>query len=103
MTQASTEKNTVLKRISEMIEQVMENDSLDQEELDRDELIQTFSKILDRVSPQILLLLNDEQLKKRVERIISTELLSTILNDFTLEEKEMFNAEVEGRWEKQVI
>ncbi|NEP72919.1 MULTISPECIES: hypothetical protein [Okeania] len=47
-----------------MIDQTMENDSLDQE-LDRDELIQTFSKLLDRVSPQIFLFLNDEQLKKK--------------------------------------
>ncbi len=100
MTQASTEKNTVLKRISEMIDQVMENDSLDQEELDRDELIQTFSKILDRVSSQILLPLNDERFKKRVRTVMATELLSTILDDFTAEEKEMFNAVVEGRWEK---
>ncbi len=58
---------------------------------------------LDRVSPQILLPLNDEQLKERVERVISTELLSTRLDDFTPEEKEMFNAAVEARWEKQVI
>ncbi|GGA44199.1 hypothetical protein [Okeania sp. KiyG1] len=63
MTQASTEKNTVLKRISETIDQAMENDSIYQE-LDRDELIETFSKLLDRVSPQILLPLNDERLKK---------------------------------------
>ncbi|NEP88991.1 MAG: hypothetical protein F6K18_20350 [Okeania sp. SIO2C2] len=69
-----------------MIDQTMENDSLDQE-LDRDEFIQTFSKLLDRVSPQIFLSLNDEQLKKRVERVMSTELLSTILDDFTSEEK----------------
>ena len=100
MTQASTEKNTVLKRISEMIDQVMENDSLYQEELDRDELIETFSKILDRVSPQILLPLNDEQLKERVDRVMSTELLWRILDDFTPEEKEMFNAAVEGRLEQ---
>jgi len=100
MTQVSTEKNAVLKRISEMIDQVMENDSLYQEGLDRDELIQTFSKILDRVSPQILLPLNDEQLKERVDRVMSTELLWRILDDFTPEEKEMFNAAVEGRPEQ---
>ncbi|MEB3339459.1 hypothetical protein [Okeania sp.] len=96
MTQVSTEKNTVLKRISEMIDRAMENDSLYQE-LDRDELIQTFSTLLDRVSPQILLPLNDERLKKRVERIMVTELLWTTPNDLTPEEIEMFNAVVEGR------
>ena len=95
MTQASVEKNIVLKRISEMIDHAMNNDSLYQE-LDRDELIHTFSKLLDRVSPQILLPLNDESLKKRVRRVMSTELLSTIFDDFAPEEIEMFNAAVEG-------
>ena len=103
MTQASAEKNIVLKRISEMIDPVMENDSLYQEELDRDELIETFSKILDRVSPQILLPLNDEKLKKRVRRVMATELLWTTPNDLTPEEIEMFNAVVEGRWERRII
>ncbi len=99
MTQTSMEKNIVLKRISEMIDQVMESKSIYQE-LDRDELIETFSKILDRVSPQILLPLNDERLKKRVRRVMATELLWTTPNDLTPEEIEMFNAAVEGRWEK---
>lgn len=99
MTQASTEKNTVLKRISDMIDQVMESKSIYQE-LDRDALVQTFSKLLDRVSPQILLPLNDERLKKRVRRVMATELLWTTPNDLTPEEIEMFNAVVEGRWEK---
>ena len=100
MTQTCMEKNIVLKRISEMIDQVMENYSLYQEELDRDELMETFSKILDRVSSQILLPLNDEQLKEKIDRVMSTELLSTILDDFTPEEKEMFHTAVEGRWQK---
>ena len=99
MTQTCMEKNIVLERISEMIYQVMKSKSIYQE-LDRDELIKTFSKILDRVSPQILLPLNDERLKKGVRRVMATELLSTILDDFIPEEKEMFHAAVEGRWEK---
>ena len=74
----------------------MESKSIYQQ-LDRDQLIETFSKLLDRVSPQILLPLNDESLKKRVRRVMSTELLSTIFDDFAPEEKEMFNAAVEGR------
>ncbi|NET26578.1 hypothetical protein [Okeania sp. SIO1I7] len=96
MTQASTEKNTVLKRISAIIDRVMERESIYQE-LDRDELMETFSKILDRVSPQILLPLNDERLKKRVRRVMATELLWTTPNDLTPEEIEMFNTVVEGR------
>ncbi|NEQ35789.1 MAG: hypothetical protein F6K40_05615 [Okeania sp. SIO3I5] len=96
MTQASTEKNTVLKRIAAIIDRVMESESIYQE-LDRNELVETFSKILDRVSPQILLPLNDEKLKKRVERVMVTELLWTTPNDLTPEEIEIFNAVVEGR------
>ncbi len=37
-----------------MIDKVMESKSIYQE-LDRDELIETFSKLLDRVSPQMVI------------------------------------------------
>ena len=52
MTQTSVEKNTAIKIISEMIDRVMEKESIYQK-LDRDELLETFSKILDRVSFQL--------------------------------------------------
>ena len=97
MTQASVEKNTAIKRISAIIDRVMENDSLYQE-LDKNQLIQSFSTLLDRVSPQMVISLDDERLKKKVRGVMSIELFSTIFDDFTPEQIEMFNAVVEGRY-----
>ncbi|MEB3339463.1 hypothetical protein [Okeania sp.] len=96
MTQASVEKNTAIKRISVIIDQVMENDSLYQE-LDKNQLIDSFSTLLDKVSPQMVVPLDDERLTKKVRGVMSIELLSTIFDDFTPEQIEMFNAVVEGR------
>ena len=99
MTQASTEKNTAIKRISETIDLVMETKSIYQE-LDKNQLIQTFSTLLDQVSPQMVISLDDERLTKKVRGVMSIELLSTIFDDFTPEQIEMFNVAVEGRREK---
>ncbi len=96
MTQASIEKNTAIKRISETIDQVMESKNIYQE-LDKKKLIQTFSTLLDKVSPQMIISLDDERLTKKVRGVMSIELLSTIFDDFTPEQIEMFNAVVEGR------
>ena len=89
-------KNTVIQRISETIDRVMERESIYQE-LDQNKLIQSFSKLLDQVSPQIVISLDDERLIKKVIGVMSIELLSTIFDDFTPEQIEMFNAVVERK------
>ncbi|MGD1703842.1 hypothetical protein [Dapis sp. BLCC M229] len=124
MTQTSVEKNTAIKRISETIDQVMERENIYQE-LDKNKLIQSFSTLLDQVSPQMVISLDDERLIKKVrgvmsilldqvspqmvislddERLIkkvrgvmSIELLSTIFDNFTPEQIKTFNAVVEGK------
>ncbi|NER02204.1 MAG: hypothetical protein F6K17_05930 [Okeania sp. SIO3C4] len=96
MTQASLDKNTAIQRISETIDQVIEIKSIYQE-LDKNQLIETFSTLLDRVSPQMVISLDNERLTNKVRGVMSIELLSTIFDDFTPEQIEMFNAVVEGR------
>ncbi|NEP76732.1 MAG: hypothetical protein F6K39_00170 [Okeania sp. SIO3B3] len=96
MTQASLDKNTAIQRISETIDLVIEIKSIYQE-LDKNKLIETFSTLLDRVSPQMVISLDNERLTNKVRGVMSIELLSTIFDDFTPEQIEMFNAVVEGR------
>ncbi|GGA44310.1 hypothetical protein [Okeania sp. KiyG1] len=74
----------------------MESKSIYQE-LDKNQLIETFSTLLDKVSPQMVISLDDERLTKKVRGVMSIELLSTIFNDFTPEQIEIFDAVVEGR------
>ncbi|NEQ35794.1 MAG: hypothetical protein F6K40_05640 [Okeania sp. SIO3I5] len=96
MTQASVEKNTAIKRISAIIDRVMESESIYQE-LDKNQLIQSFYTLLDKVSPQMVISLDDERLKKKVRGVMSIELFSTIFDDLTPEQIEMFNTVVERK------
>lgn len=95
MTQASVEKNTAIKRISEMIDQTMENNSIYQK-LNRDELIETFSKILDQISPVEINSLDKQELASRIEGVMTVEAISHLLDDFTPEQIEIFEAGVAG-------
>ncbi len=96
MTQTSVKTNTAITRISETIDRVMERENIYQE-LDQNQLIQSFSKLLDKVSPEIVSSLDDERPTKKVRGVMSIEVLSTIFDDFTPEQIEMFNAVVEGK------
>ncbi len=96
MTQTSVEKNTAITRISETIYRVMERENIYQK-LDRDELIETFSKLLDKIYPEEINFLDDQELKKGIEGVIVVEVMSHLLDDLTPEEIEIFAAGVAGR------
>ena len=95
MTQASLEKNTALQRISEMIDNIMESKSIYQK-LDRDKLIETFSKLLNKISPKEIIYLDNQELTKRIEGVMTVEAMSHLLDDFTPEQIEIFEAGVAG-------
>ena len=97
MTQVSAEKNTAMLRISRMVEQLMENNRLFQEELERDRVMQIFSNLLENHWLEEILSLEDEKLIKRVDALMATELLYGMLDDLTPEQMAMFDAAVEGR------
>jgi len=97
MTQVSAEKDTAMFRISRIVEQLMQNNSLFQEELDRTRMIQVFSDLLENISLEEILSLEEDKLIKRVDALMATELLYGMLDDLTPEQMAMFDAAVEGR------
>ncbi len=97
MMQLCDNKETILRRISIILDQLLQSDSLFQEKLDKDELLHIFSNLLERVLPETLIGLDDEQLKKRVYRVMATEALSHLLDNLTSEEINTFEAAVAGR------
>jgi len=97
MTQVSTAKDTVISRISEIVDKLMQSEYLFQERLDKDEIMQVFSNLLERVSPEKLLYIDDDELTARVDRIMVREAVSGTLNLLTPEQMEIFDAAVEGR------
>lgn len=98
MIQVSTAKDAALSRISAIIEELIKTNTLYTEELDKNELMQIFSDLLDRVvEPEEIISLDGDRLTKRVKGIMAVELLSGMLDDLTPEQIEMFDAAVEGR------
>ena len=96
MTQVSIEKDTALSRISAIVEDSIQKETVFQN-LDKAELIKIFSNLLDKTSPTKVLSLDDEELSDRVNGVMAIEAMSHLLDDFTPEEKEMFFDAVEGR------
>lgn len=99
MAEVTTSKNLVLSRIESIIDQLMQyqDNGLFRERLNKNELMRTFWDLLDEVSPEELLSLEDDQLTKRVDGVMVVTATSGILNDLTPEEMAIFDAAVEGR------
>ncbi|GAB4305574.1 MAG: hypothetical protein Fur0025_47670 [Oscillatoriaceae cyanobacterium] len=99
MAEVTTSKNLVLSRIKSIVDQLMQSqdNGLFRERLNQNELMGAFWDLLDEVSPEELLSLDDEQLTKRVDGVMVVTATSGILNDLTPEEMAIFDAAVEGR------
>lgn len=97
MTQVSAEKDTAMFRISRIVEQLIQNNSLFQEQLDRNRVMQIFSDLLENIALEEILSLEEEKLVKRVDALMATELLYGMLDDLTPEQMARFDAAVEGR------
>lgn len=94
----STAKDAALSRISGIVEELIKSDSLYREELDQTELMEIFSDLLERVvEPEEIISLDVDRLTKRVRGIMAVELLSGMLDDLTPEQRERFEAAVEGK------
>ncbi|NET40732.1 hypothetical protein [Okeania sp. SIO2B3] len=74
----------------------MEKENIYQK-LDRNELIETFSKLLDKISPQEINSLDNRELTKRIEGVIIVDAMSHLLDDFTPEQIDFFEAGVAGK------
>ncbi len=105
MTQTSVKKDTFLPTISEIIDELMETETIYQQ-LSKDELMSTFSMLLEKPKNLEAMLhpqrfanapLDRETLAIRVRRVVSTELLGTLLDGLTPEEVEMFNEAVKRK------
>lgn len=96
MTQISVEKDTALSRISAIVEDSIQNETVFHN-LKKAEIIKIFSNLLDKTSPTKVLSLDDEELTNRVNGVMAVEAMSHLLDDFTPEEMEMFETAVEGR------
>jgi hypothetical protein len=97
MAEVAVSKDAVLSRISGIVDSLMQSESVYREELQKDEIMQIFSRLLDKVSPEEIMPLDDERLTQRVRRVMGTQLMTRLLDGLSPEQVDMFNAAVEGR------
>ncbi|MDM9380299.1 hypothetical protein QUB80_06240 [Chlorogloeopsis sp. ULAP01] len=97
MQEVSSGRDAAVVRISEIIDNLIKGNSLYQERLNKEEMIQLLVRLLDKFSPDYIKAIPDNDLKHRIDSILVIEAVSGTLNDLTPEQMEMFNAAVEER------
>jgi len=91
-------KNTALNRISKIVDQTFEDSAVYKEELNKTELMQIYSDLMDNGLPsENLISITEGELTRRVRQLMAMELLGTLLDGLTPEEIRIFNEAVEGR------
>jgi len=84
-------------RISIVVEQLMQNNFLFQDKLDRNRVMQIFSDWQENIALEEIWSLEEEKLIKRVDALMANDFRSGMLDDLTPEQMAMFDAAVEGR------
>jgi len=83
-------------RIAKTVDNVMKEDDVFREELNRDKIIEFLIGIMQKFSVEDFLGIDDAELKKRIDRMMALNMLSKLLDDFTPEQKRIFNEAVRG-------
>lgn len=89
------EREVAITRISKIVDNLIGSNSLYQERLDTQEIIQHLVTLLDKFSPDFIKAISDNELADRIDSILVVEAVSGTLNDLTPEQMEMFDAAVE--------
>lgn len=97
MYEVSQEKDIFLVRISLIVNKLIDSNSFYQEKLDRNEMVQYLVDLFKQFSLEEFTTIADEDLTRRIDRILVTHAVSGTLNDLTPEQMAMFDEAVEGR------
>lgn len=97
MYEVSSRKNEVIARISPIVENLIQGNSLSQVKLDKEKMIQILVSLLENFSSEEMNAISDNELTGRIRKIMILEAVSGTLNDLTPEQLKIFDAAVEGR------
>ncbi|MCW5317022.1 hypothetical protein GTQ43_25340 [Nostoc sp. KVJ3] len=97
MQEIARERDIAIARLSKIVDKLIQGNSLYQERLDKQEIIQHLVNLLDKFPPEFINALSDGELTDRIDSILVIEAVSGTLNDLTPEQIEMFDAAVERR------
>jgi hypothetical protein len=97
MQELMRKRDIAIARLSKTVDNLIQGNSLYQERLDKQEIIQHLVNLLDKFSPEFINALSEGELTDRIDSILVIEAVSGTLNDLTPEQIEMFDAAVERR------
>ena len=97
MYEVSQEKDVFLVRISQIVDNLIDNSKFYQEKLDKNEMVLDLVDLFKQFSLEEFTRIEDEDLTHRIDNLLNLEAVSGTLNDLTPEQIEMFDASVEGR------
>ncbi|MGM3306729.1 hypothetical protein ACSQ6I_12280 [Anabaena sp. WFMT] len=81
-------------KLPTIVKTLIDNNPLYQENLDRQAMIENINNTFNPVAVPDVNSISEEELTKRIKRILSLHLVSGMLNDFTPEQMQMFDESV---------
>ncbi|MBE9206858.1 hypothetical protein IQ244_10075 [Nostoc sp. LEGE 06077] len=78
-------------KLPKIVTALIDNNPIYQENLNKQEIIEVINRTFDPVSVPDINNISEEELTKRVKRILSLHLVSGMLNDFTPEQMKLFD------------
>ena len=94
MNNTSLKEETAFKRISAIVENLIANNSLYQERLDKEKMINYIYDLFNKPNVEII---EQEELIKRINGILVLHSVAGTLNDFTPEEMTIFDEAVKRK------
>lgn len=89
-----TKNQTNSQKLTQIVEALIDNNPIYQENLNRQEMILMINQNFNPVAIPDLNSISEEELTKRIKSILSLNLVSGMLNDFTPEQMRLFDESV---------
>ncbi|YAF97803.1 MAG: hypothetical protein AB3A66_09175 [Nodularia sp. CChRGM 3473] len=86
----------ITNRITPIVDQLINSNSLYQVKLNRQEIIEILVELFEQFSPEEMRAINDYEMSRRIRKILTLEAVSGTLNDLTPEQIATFDAVVSG-------
>ncbi|QJB43379.1 hypothetical protein [Dolichospermum flos-aquae] len=84
-------------KLTEIVKTLIDNNPLYQENLDIQEMLKVINRTFDPVDVPDVNNISEQELTKRIKRILSLHLVSGMLNDLTPEQMRIFDGSVKRR------
>lgn len=97
MQEVSNYKQELFNRISPIVENLFKGSSLYIVKLNKQEMVEMLVNLFGKFSPEEMKAISDNELSRRIKKILTLEAVSGTLNDLTPEQIKIFDEAVLGK------